>query len=634
MPDLPKLADRIKETSYSTGTGSIVLRGASAGFSAFSTAFSSGDITFYAVTDGTNYEVGSGIFLNMSDDEIQRFPISTSNNNNVVDFPAGLKEVFATYPASHAVHMASGFHDMATPAEKGVAFWSSDHVLNYDSNIIWDTGTARLGIRKDIPIFSLDVGGSSTESVIRSSGVHVGTSGVLFLANSDIAYAHGTYSGGRQVEHFKANTILDASTKNFLNLSGVVGEIIGLAKQNEGLFFAGPASGACGSACNPTVPLFRTIARDDYPFLMTASGSLNKQVIDSGTAINASLDIVSGIAHFASGDAATNANIVIVSGIASEASGQAAPLSGILSVVSGLAVYASGNAGSGLVTVAAFDSVSGVSVFGSGLHTNLDIVSGLAVYSSGAIGNSVLTMSSGTQLNSDVSLVSGISEYASGQHVLTRTNFDIMSGIANFASGGIESISGALNNRFEVTKVNVGGVKNMWKFTGVGIPHLDNKNPILKLRRGEVYEFNINAIGHPLLINNAPNTGFGSWNLGPTSGVTNTADATWTDVTHNGTGVQLGVIRFRVPQNAPSRLWYNCYYHSSMSGQIHIETPITPISNSGMPDVVGVVNPHVTPTTSLSPGTSGSIVFDSGHLYVQVPSGHATIWKRVQLDQF
>jgi hypothetical protein len=626
MPDLPKLADRIKEISYTTGTGSIELGGASAGFSAFSSAFSSGDITFYAITDGTRYEVGSGVFLDMSVDQIQRFAISSSNNNSLVDFPAGLKEVFATYPASHAVHMASGFHDMGIPAEKGVAFWSSDHVLNYDSNIIWDTGTSRLGINKDTPLFKVHVGGGPHESVVRTSGIHIGSSGILFESS-------GAYTGGRQILHFEQTTLADAHIESVLEVSGNVNQHLWLKKQNEGLIFAGPASGSCGGNCDPAYPTFRAMSRDDYPFLMTASGSLNKQIIDSGTALDTSVTIISGIAHFASGDAATNANVTLVSGIAAYASGQQQPLSGILSIVSGLAVYASGNTGEGLVQPSDFDIVSGLAVFASGFYPNIDLVSGIAVYSSGAISNSVLSMASGTQLDSDVLVVSGLANYASGQHVLTRTDFNIMSGIADFASGGIESISGSLNNRFEVIKVQVGS-KNMWQFSGVGIPHLDNKNPILKLRRGEVYEFNINAIGHPLLFNSQPNVGFGDWNLGPTSGVTNAADSSWTDVVHNGTGVQLGLIRFRVPQNAPAILWYNCYYHSSMSGQIQIETPPTPIATSGMPNVIGVVNPNFAPTSSLSPGTSGTIVFDSGHLYVRVPSGHATIWKRTQLDQF
>ena len=626
MPDLPKLADRIKEISYSTGTGSIELAGASAGFSAFSSAFSSGDITFYAITDGTRYEVGSGVFLDMTTDQIERFAISSSNNNNLVDFPAGLKEVFATYPASHAVHMASGFHDMNTPAEKGIAFWSSDHVLNYDSDIIWDTGTSRLGINKEIPLFKVHVGGGPHESVVRTSGIHIGSSGILFESSGD-------YTGGRQILHFEQTTLADSHIQSVLEVSGNVNQHLWLKKQNEGLIFAGPASGSCGGNCDPAYPTFRAMSRDDYPFLMTASGALNTRIVSSGTNLDTAINIVSGIANFASGDAATNANVELVSGIAAYASGQQQPLSGILSIVSGLAVYASGNTGEGLVQPADFNIVSGLAVFSSGLYPSIDLVSGIAVYSSGSIADSVLSMASGTQLNSDVLVVSGFANYASGQLGLIRTDFDIVSGLADFASGGIQSVSGSLNNRFEVIKVQVGS-KNMWQFSGVGTPHLDNKNPILKLRRGEVYEFNINAVGHPLLINSSPNTGFGDWNLGPSSGVTNAPDTSWTDVTHNGTGVQLGVIRFRVPQNAPARLWYNCYYHSSMSGQIHIETPPTLISTSGMPDVVGVVNPHATPTSSLSAGTSGTILFDSDNLYVQVPSGHTTIWKKVALTQF
>ncbi len=630
MPDLPKVADRIKELSYTTGTSSFQLSGSAAGFSTFATSFASGDIVFYAATDGNNYEVGSGIFHNDTVDSVQRFPVKSSNSNALVSFSAGVKEVYATYPATHSVYMASGLQGMGMPANKGVAFWAADNVLNYDGNIIWDSGTARLGINKELPIFSLDVGGGPQESVIRSSGFHTGTSGVVFPSDSTIAYAHGTYSGGRQVEHFKVNTILEANTKNVIELSGVVSEIIGLKKQNEGLFFAAPASGSCGGSCDPSYPTFRAMVRDDYPFLMTASGSLNKKIVDSGNAINARLDEVSGVAFFASGDAATNANLETVSGIANESSSGVAPLSGILAAVSGFAVYASGNAGSGLVTVAAFNSVSGVSFFGSGLNTNINIVSGIAVYSSGQFPNT-LNIASGVAIDTRATLVSGIADYASGQHTVTNTNFNIVSGLANFASGGIQSASGGLNNRFDVIKKQI-GLTNRYNFTGVGVQNANN--PILKLQRGELYEFNINAVGHPFMINNQPNTGHGSWNLGASSGVTNKPDTSWTSTTHNGTGVQYGVIRFRVPMNAPAVLWYNCFYHAGMSGQIQIETPPMPLATSGMPDVVGVHTPPSVISSSLTAGTSGTVVFDSGHIYMQVPSGHTTIWKRAALTQF
>jgi hypothetical protein len=48
------LHDRIKETSRTQGTGPFELEGAVAGFSAFSDVYATGDVVFYAITDGTD----------------------------------------------------------------------------------------------------------------------------------------------------------------------------------------------------------------------------------------------------------------------------------------------------------------------------------------------------------------------------------------------------------------------------------------------------------------------------------------------------------------------------------------------------------------------------------------------------
>ena len=54
------LADRVKETSRTEGTGSIVLDGKVSGFSSFADFYASGDVVFYAITDNIDYEIGSG----------------------------------------------------------------------------------------------------------------------------------------------------------------------------------------------------------------------------------------------------------------------------------------------------------------------------------------------------------------------------------------------------------------------------------------------------------------------------------------------------------------------------------------------------------------------------------------------
>ena len=74
------LGDRIKETSRVQGTNNISLDGAAAGFSSFSDFYASGDTVFYAVTDNSKYEVGSGVyFMDGSTRSITRNPIRSSN---------------------------------------------------------------------------------------------------------------------------------------------------------------------------------------------------------------------------------------------------------------------------------------------------------------------------------------------------------------------------------------------------------------------------------------------------------------------------------------------------------------------------------------------------------------------------
>ena len=60
---------------------------ASNGFSSFSSVYTSGDRLFYAVTDGVDYEVGSGTYHT----GIVRHPLRSSNSDNK-GFSAGIKK--------------------------------------------------------------------------------------------------------------------------------------------------------------------------------------------------------------------------------------------------------------------------------------------------------------------------------------------------------------------------------------------------------------------------------------------------------------------------------------------------------------------------------------------------------------
>ena len=256
------LSDRIKELSYTIGTGNMVLSGPVRGFSSFSSTYSHNSEVFYAITDGTNYEIGSGIYQradydsgdSITTNQLIRFPIKSTNSNDKVNFIEGTKEVYVTYPATHSVYMGSGLSGLTVPQSSGLAFWGSDHVLDYDSNIVWDKTNNRLGINKTNPSYPIDVGGAGSDSVIRASGLIVSSSGIYFppLNNGDISY-----SGGRQLTHYIRNETDKYAYDNSLisnltgsdsviQLSGSANQYILFKQQSAGLVFASPSD-----TCSP-----------------------------------------------------------------------------------------------------------------------------------------------------------------------------------------------------------------------------------------------------------------------------------------------------------------------------------------------------------------------------------------------
>jgi hypothetical protein len=97
---MSRIADRVKETTSTTGGGAYVLDGASAGFRSFTSAFSDGDTVEYAVTNGTDWEVGYGAFT-ASGATIARSTIrASSNGGNVVIWGLGTKDVWSNAPAA------------------------------------------------------------------------------------------------------------------------------------------------------------------------------------------------------------------------------------------------------------------------------------------------------------------------------------------------------------------------------------------------------------------------------------------------------------------------------------------------------------------------------------------------------
>ena len=97
------LADRVKDTTTTTGTGTITLSGtAPAGYQSF-TAIGNSNSTYYTITSTNDWEVGIGTYTSSGTSLSRTTVLSSSNSGNLVNFPAGSKDVFVTYPAERAV---------------------------------------------------------------------------------------------------------------------------------------------------------------------------------------------------------------------------------------------------------------------------------------------------------------------------------------------------------------------------------------------------------------------------------------------------------------------------------------------------------------------------------------------------
>ena len=102
------VSDRIKESTTTSGTGTVTLLGAATGFTSFS-VLGNGNTTYYTIADqsGSNWEVGLGTYTTgfLSRDTV----FKSSNGNALVSFTSATKDVFVTYPSDKAVYLdASG----------------------------------------------------------------------------------------------------------------------------------------------------------------------------------------------------------------------------------------------------------------------------------------------------------------------------------------------------------------------------------------------------------------------------------------------------------------------------------------------------------------------------------------------
>jgi len=168
-----KLGDRIKESTSTSGTGTISLGGAVAGFAAFSTVLSNTDTCYYTIIEGNNWEVGLGTYAS-SGNTLARSVLQSSNSDNAITL-GGSAEVFITIPADKAIVLDA----------------SGNLVLSGDLTVSGDDIT--LGTNTSGHVMVAD--GTNYNPVAISGDVSISSSGAVTLSNTAITSKTALASG-------------------------------------------------------------------------------------------------------------------------------------------------------------------------------------------------------------------------------------------------------------------------------------------------------------------------------------------------------------------------------------------------------------------------------------------------------
>ena len=190
--------DRVKETTTTTGTGTVSLAGAVTGFETFAAGIGNSNTVYYCISHQTaaEFEVGLGTLDGDSSDLARTTVISSSNSDSAVDFSAGTKDVFCTIPASKLI-----FEDANNDATVGRNLTVTGDLTVSGDDITMGTNTAgNLLIADGTNFNSIAVGSLSEISTVASDDVlmAVDTSGgglkKITRANLVSGLAAGTMS--------------------------------------------------------------------------------------------------------------------------------------------------------------------------------------------------------------------------------------------------------------------------------------------------------------------------------------------------------------------------------------------------------------------------------------------------------
>ena len=567
-----KVGDRIKQLTNSTGTGDISFVSTPAAFAAFSSVLSSGDITYYAITENDKYEVGIGTYGDSN--MVRTTVLGSSNNNNHINL-GGSGVVFITYPSDRSVFRNLDGQVVVGPS--GLYFNNGTLVKDAKIGELTDVGSN--GTPSSTYILSFDhtdqslligdsTGPSNSKNILigdgAASGITSGSENVVLgvnaltatnagIQNVSIGTQAGPYEtdyssaivGGVSVGYQAGSRMRSYSTAigykagitayelNFVAIGSnagykigsysvsigsdsgydfdedyyvAIGYKAGYEAAGESSIWIGNSAGQSASASTKSIGIGyqagKNSSANDSIYIGTNAGRSNSdndylyigngQPSSNGTLIKGDMQnkmLAIGAADVTLEDtlyvgipSATKKGLVIKSAAAQSAlltdwqtsagaSVAALSNSGVLTTN---AVHASGN-GLKLADITPASTAATLYNVGSALYWN-----GLAIETSAT----------------DVSYVSGVATYASGQAIeneadiaTNATNIIATSGIANYASGQVLSLANASGIATYASGVLNGGTPTFDDmYVGEYIYHNGDTNTYIRFR-GDQLDF-------------------------------------------------------------------------------------------------------------------------------------------------
>lgn len=434
------IADRVKETTTTTGTGNLTLAGAVAQFESFNTAFGTAAPFYYVITDanGADWEVGTGELSNAT--TLVRTTVHQSSNADAkVNLSAGTHAVFCSAPAVFLSGLA--------PKSGKLSQFAATTSAELAGVVSDETGSGALVFATSPTLTTPNIGAATATSV---NGTTIPSSKTLVVTTDKLSALAATTSAEL------AGVISDETGTGAL----VFASSPSLTTPNIGAATAASVNGT-------TIPSSKTlvVTTDKLSALAATTSAELAGVISDETG--------SGSLVFATSPALTTPNIGTPSaGTLTNCTGL--PVGGVSGLGTGVATALAVNTGSagavvvnggalgtpssGTLTNATGLPVStGVSGLGTGVATALAVNTGSAgavVVNGGALG----TPSSGTLTNATgLPVSSGISGFGTGVATALAVNTgSIGAFVVNGGALGTPS-SGTVTNLTGTASINING---------------------------------------------------------------------------------------------------------------------------------------------------------------------------------